>query len=244
MIGIPVRVQNFNNILSLGNIAHFYCNKYFLQTEKSMPIAVNVLSGPIGSGKTSTLKTIEAIKCDIKSGKWMIITENIEDWQFYLKKFYENPGEYVFMFQKEVDCFFHRTTRMLEKMNESKEKVTVYLERSPTDVSEIFLELNKDKMDAEEYQCLKYSMERYLERPIWACANYVMLESSPDVCKERIATRDRSGEDKIDMSYVKRVDKLYKDVAKKWGWKKVKNTKSSNLLSVAKQCLTLFSTDE
>lgn len=209
-----------------------------------MPVTVNVLSGPIGSGKTSVLHAIKAMTCDDKGGgKQVIITENIDEWQFYLQKFYEQPEDYVFMFQKEVDCFFHQTTRQLEQWDEGEENVTVYMERSPFDVSEVFLELNKDKMVEDEYKCLKFSMDQYKGRRVWFDANYVVLSCDPAVCAKRITKRDRSGEENINMEYVKRVDKLYQDVSKRWSWDRVNNDQGSNLMEVACDCLALFSGD-
>ena len=184
--------------------------------------SLKVVSGSIGCGKTSVLHAIDSLTCD-REGEVRVFTEDVSEWQFYLKKFYSEPSAYVFLFQKEVDIYVHKLTKWLEEMDEREEEVEVYIERSPVDVLYIFLQLNRGEMDVDEYQCLSYSMMKYMARGVWKKARYFMLEASPIICQERVAKRARAGEDKICIEYLERVSSLYQDLARKKKWTIIEN---------------------
>ena len=175
-----------------------------------MPLTVHVIAGQIGAGKSAILHAIEA--CTQYNKDIITMREDTDQWQFYLEKFYNKPGEYAFLFQKEVECHFHKITRVLESLAETcgNKNIIVFVERSPIDVCSVFLPLNQQNMSPADYDCLMHAMQTYANRPVWKNARYYMVSCPVDVCMERILKRDRGGEDKIDLDYMTRVQKLYR----------------------------------
>ena len=201
-----------------------------------MPVKVSIVSGSIGSGKTSVLHAIDSLTCDCEE-HIEVFTEDVLQWQFYLKKFYNQPEEYVFLFQKEVESYIHRTTKRLEMLDEQEEFTQVFIERSPLDVLHIFLKLNQDKMKLDDFQCLYHAMERYQERRVWKEAKYYLLQVEPELCKCRVQIRARDGEEHIDLNYLQRLDQLYNKLAEEQGWQIIHNGLDHSIMEVAKAVL-------
>ena len=184
---------------------------------------MNVVGGPIGAGKSSILHAVEA--CTQYEHDVHVFLENMEDWQYYLERFYASPKEYVFMFQKEVEMHFFRMTKRLEQLAEESgdRVVTVYVERAPSDVSEVFLALNRDIMEPKQYECLVVAMRAYAARDVWANAFYYNVECPIEVCQQRIAAREREGEQHITHDYLKSIHGLYTVLFKDRGGRSLQN---------------------
>jgi len=177
---------------------------------------VIVLTGPIGAGKTTVLKAIDTIATNTR-----VFMEDTESWQFYLERFYTNPSEYGWLLQMEVLHHFQNVTREIHKLQANQSDVTIFVERSPLDVAEIFLKANKDLYDPDTYDALIQMAEKYAKLDIWSSANYLLLDVPPDECMKRINGRDRKGENMIDMDYITKIDTLYKEMASKHVLKKI-----------------------
>ena len=181
-------------------------------------VKVIVVTGAIGAGKTTTLNKIvsivesRGIESDIK-----IFLENTAEWEFYLKKFYENRAAYGYLLQMDVLLHFHRVTRELHKLEESGKPITVFVERSPYDIIHVFLESNKDFYNDDMYRSLIRMTEEYCNLKVWKDASYVILNSPSELCISRIRERDRDGECNIDREYVIMICNAYKDMAKMFG---------------------------
>ncbi len=168
---------------------------------------VNVVRGNIGSGKSSLLHAIEA--CTQYESDTLVFLEDTRDWAFYLEKFYASPREYVFRFQKQVECHFFQLTKRLEQLEEQS---VVYVERSPLDVLHVFLPLNRQLMTPKEYSALSDSMECFANLKVWREAVYYNVECPAEVCMERIGLRKRDGEEHITLDYVTRLHTLYEQL--------------------------------
>lgn len=207
-----------------------------------MPLSLQIVSGPIGAGKSSILRAIQA--CTQYESNVHVFVEDTDAWQYYLERFYADPIGYGFLFQKEVEIYIHNMTKRLEQLEEQCGKTTVvaFVERSPLDVLHVFLTLNADKIPPPDLACLVHAMTQYANRPVWKNAQYSLIWCPPRVCIDRIAARDRKGEDKIDVSYVERVNLLYEELAKKTNARVIKNYGRQHSLlasvSIVTQCLT------
>ncbi len=143
--------------------------------------------------------------------------QNTAEWEFYLKKFYENRAAYGYLLQMDVLLHFHRVTRELHKLEESGKPITVFVERSPYDIIHVFLESNKDFYNDDMYRSLIRMTEEYCNLKVWKDASYVILNSPSELCISRIRERDRDGECNIDREYVIMICNAYKDMAKMFG---------------------------
>lgn len=206
-----------------------------------MVLSVHVVSGPIGAGKSSILHAVTAMTQYERSVE--VIPEDISAWQYYLEKFYERPGEYAFLFQKEVEVHMHNLTKRLEQLEEEchDKEMTVFVERAPSDVLEVFLPLNKDKIPPEDYAALVYCMTKYAERPIWQNVSYYMVVCPAHQCIQRIMQRDRRGESAIGEQYMVDMIQLYDSMAEKYDARLIRNYGRRNSLvacvSIVTQCL-------
>lgn len=194
---------------------------------------VKVISGAIGAGKSSIMFGVEAMAAQQSDTHVHVLQEDTREWQFYLERYYRSPREYAFLFQKEVEMHFHRVTKRLEKIAESDADAVVYVERSPLDVLRVFLPLNYDNLSRSEYECLKTSMELYAERQVWKRAQYLMISCPPNLCLDRVAKRNRAGEESLDLAHMKRVDELYATFPAE----RIEN--SGNLLDAVERVLSL-----
>jgi|UniRef100_A0A6C0IX80 deoxyadenosine/deoxycytidine kinase len=183
-----------------------------------MPIIVQVVSGSIGAGKSSILHTLRGLTAYDRNV--YILDENVAAWQYYLERMYMNPcNETVFLFQMEVAFHMHTVTKFLDQLTDAHknddEKVIVYVERSPLDVLEVFLPLNRDRLSDENYRCLVTMMQVYANHAVWQNANYYYISCPFRICAERVRKRSRDGEQKIDDDYLQRVEHLYDEMARK-----------------------------
>lgn len=95
------------------------------------------LRGPIGAGKSAILHVVQA--CTEYDNDVHVFLEDTKEWQYYLEKNYNNPAEYVSMFQKEVGMHFFRMTKRLEQLedNSGDRDVIAYVDRAPSDVARV-----------------------------------------------------------------------------------------------------------
>lgn len=189
-----------------------------------MPLTINVIRGNIGAGKSAILHAVQA--CTQYETDVHILVEDTKEWQYYLKKFYNDPAQYAFLFQKDVEMHFFRMTKLLEQLAETGvdgRHVVVYVERAPSDVIGVFLPLNKHHMTDSQYQCLMQSMVEFGSRSVWTQANYFNIECPVDECLKRIATRRRDGEENITAEYLTRIHSLYQKLNSESGGRSLQN---------------------
>lgn len=194
-----------------------------------MPISVQIVSGPIGAGKSSLLHSIQSLTA--YDPHVHVISENIGEWQYYLERMYKNLcDETVFMFQMEVTMHMHNTTKVLEQLEDKNKDtdIVVYVERAPLDVLEVFLPLNKKNLSTESYTCLETAMRKYANRPVWQNAQFFYVSCPTNVCAKRIQQRQRNGEENIDKEYMDSVTQLYNQMAKKVDAKIINNDERTN----------------
>jgi deoxyadenosine/deoxycytidine kinase len=197
--------------------------------------------GPIGAGKTSILLAIRS--CTQYDPRVLVYEEDTDEWQYYLERFYADPASYAFLFQKEVEVHMHKLTKRLEQLSDEctanpAKTIVVFVERSPLDVLEVFLPLNRTRMSLGDYQCLKHAMGIYASRQVWIAANYFIVACPLSTCMERIGRRDRKGEENIDSSYNANVIQLYDEMALKANARIIHNFGRSDALLSAVTMLT------
>jgi len=163
---------------------------------------VVVISGNIGCGKSTTLDKLRKTTAEC-------VLEPIEEWQAWLVKMYNGGPEELLFFQMLVYAHYVRLTAQLDKLRDEKSDKTVYVERSPFDAIWTFLPVNQHRLD---FSALHQNYMDLARHPVWKEATYIYLHCDPEVCIERIKRRDRVGEDKIGVAFIREMDAW----AKRW----------------------------
>ena len=90
------------------------------------------------------------------------------------------------------------------------------------DILHVFLESNRSSYAPETFDALAQMCREYDKMDVWASAKFVFLDVSPKTCLERIRERNRTGEDRIDEDYLRRIDENYgamrKIMKSRTGW--------------------------
>lgn len=172
------------------------------------------VEGSIGAGKTTLLDALQNVKFNKEH---VIFFEPVDEWLNYIppgsttslfELYYKDKQKYGFAFQMYV--LQSRFTNMLKVANENPDKIII-CERSHITDSQVFADmLYQDKIITEmEYDIYKkwYTLVcDNVKKNIDAC---IYLRVIPDVCVNRIAKRNRKGEDNIDIKYINTLHQLH-----------------------------------
>jgi deoxyguanosine kinase len=169
------------------------------------------VEGNIGSGKSTLLKLCESLNLDKphvvvyeKVGDWTTMKDTSGDSIFDL--FYQDKKRYSYVFQSYV--LMSRVSHMLNMIRENPGKIII-CERSLLTDFEIFAKTLYDSGDFTEIEWNVYvewhkNVRDLFNNPI---QGQIYLQTSPEVCMERIKHRNRQSEHLITREYI---DKLHK----------------------------------
>ena len=169
--------------------------------EVKVPLTVYI-EGNISAGKTELMKHFKD-KPNIA-----ILTEPLSLWQDFkgknlLKLKYENNSKYEYIFQSIANV------SRLEQLNEHSHKnIISIMERSIQSSFNVFVKNSKDNYDMDQltYEALEYTYEVLCTRNTLdtvTCPDlYIYLQTSPEVCYERMKKRNREAEEKVELSFL------------------------------------------
>lgn len=179
---------------------------YYRSSRKQKLIYVE---GNIGSGKSSLLKMIENKIKDSKLvyepvNSWMSITGNHKD-DNILSNFYNNMTRWAYSMQNIV--YLTRVNDLIISRNQAKDKKYIFSERSIFTDRHIFAEIahksnNMNELEWKWYLEWYSFLYKYFKTSIEP-NGYIYLNCDVGVSMNRIKKRDRDGEDKIDVNYLK-----------------------------------------
>jgi len=173
------------------------------------------IEGNIGAGKSTLLERIQQRAIQENNKTIHIIPESLDIWEkikdgdkSIFQLFYENKNKYGFAFQ--VLTFLTIIYNMMGELQKLAQKDTIIIERSPISNIVIFGQmLYDDKIIGEaEWSILKY-MANGMMMPV---DKIVYLRSTPVECMERVQTRNREGEQDIQLEYLQKIH----DKHEKW----------------------------
>jgi len=150
-----------------------------------------VIEGNIGCGKSTLLTYLQ------NKTRLPVFLESINKWTL-LDKFYDNIERYAFSFNLEV----------LLSMSIWKDNNFVALyERSPVSCRKIFTEMNYEngKIAKEELDLF----DKLFETFGWEQDIIIYLETSPEICYERMKKRNRSCEYSVPLDYLQNLHKKH-----------------------------------
>ena len=177
-----------------------------MSTSSISPILIS-LDGNIGAGKSTLLEALR-VQCP----EITVVQEPVADWvtlrnqsgKNLLELFYEDTARYCYTFQ---NCALLTrlldTERILREWKPTEGKLPVVItERSVLTDRYVFAEMlhREGKMDDLEWALYLKWFDHYAANlPV---KGIIHLTTSAGTSKERIATRGRSGEEKIPMEYL------------------------------------------
>jgi len=171
------------------------------------PIIISI-EGNIGAGKTTIVEKLQnkyrtnenIVFLKEPVGIWETITD--KNGITILEKFYENPDKYSFAFQ--VMAFATRSSTIKNAIKQNPNCEVIICERSLEADNNIFAKMLKDdnKIGEVEYQI--YELFYNNSKDDIKLNGVVYIDSSPNVCLERINKRNRTGENDIEYEYLKK----------------------------------------
>ena len=151
------------------------------------------VEGNIGSGKSTVLEYVK--------NKEKVFQEDLDNWGTWIEDFYSNPEKNSFGFQMRV--------LLSQSYIKNNTNDILFHERSPLTCNYIFgniLQSQNHLSSPEHSICLEFA-----NKYCWEPSYIIYIKTEPDICKQRISERNRSGEN-IDISYLKLVHKYHEDM--------------------------------
>lgn len=168
------------------------------------------IEGNIGSGKSTffnTLKKYFSKNYNCNGKRIHFIEEPVDIWEnikdsngnSILKCFYENKEKYSFPFQ--ILAYISRLSKMLDIINSRKYDIII-TERCVFSDRNVFAKMlhNTGNMNEHEWKIYDMWFDAFIKQ--LPTITFVYLKTSPEVCLERINTRNREGEN-ISIDYLK-----------------------------------------
>ena len=181
-----------------------------MSTTYTFPTIVSI-DGNIGSGKSTLLKHIEQDQGQfLKENGIVLVQEPVDQWmsmvdprdgESIFAKYYRDPKRFAFLFQVMV---FDSIIQVMDQAIVDNPGCKMLLcERSIASSFEIFATMLADNetMSPLEFQVC----EMMYRNPIYAKylpSRILHLTTPPELCMERIQTRNRDSEDKITLEYL------------------------------------------
>ena len=153
------------------------------------------IEGSIGSGKTSVLESLR------ESFDVPVYTEPIDDWGELLDLFYNDKPRWCLPFSLKVLMGFRRVVPEI-----------AFIERSPLACKNVFTRMLVDDgdMSTSQYEIF----EEYYKLIGWTPDVIIYIDTPAAVCLERIESRGRPCEKKVDLQFLRRIEYAYESMLK------------------------------
>ena len=173
------------------------------------------LEGNIGSGKSTLINFLQEY-IEEKNIDADVILEPVEEWmktedsnqKNILQHYYQDQKKFGFAFQ--INALLSRVKKVEEQIKNSNKNVH-FIERSIFTDKNVFLEANYQTGNITEIEYVIY--HQWFD---WILSNFkhqpsgiVYLNTSAEICNERINQRNRSGEEGIPLDYLVMLEKYH-----------------------------------
>jgi len=172
-------------------------NKYIISVE-----------GNIGSGKSTLLRYLKANLTEINGYKIIYLQEPVNSWneitdldgKTIIEKFYADQKKYSFSFQ--MMAYITRLTQLKNVIKTAPNNSIIITERCLYTDRNIFAKMLYDSkiMDHIEYTIYMKWFDEFIDYT--KLTGLIYIETTPEVCVERVEKRARSGEELIPLSYL------------------------------------------
>ena len=180
----------------------------------------NIISieGNIGSGKSTLLANLEQVFAN--NTNIVFLKEPVDDWESItdeagtpmLKLFYADTKTHAFAFQ--MMAYISRLSVMMSAVKKNPEAIII-TERCLYTDNKVFAKMLFDSgnISVENYKIYVKWFDTFAsEFPI---KKVIYVNTSPNVCHERIQKRSRDGENKITLEYLTTCHKYHEDMLDK-----------------------------
>jgi deoxyadenosine/deoxycytidine kinase len=175
------------------------------------------IEGNIGSGKSTLLEYLKKKYNSDNDKKIIFLREPVDEWEnikdengtTILEKFYADQKTYSFSFQ--MLAYISRLS-LLKKTIQNNPHAIIITERSLVTDKMIFAKMLYDSGHIKyiEYQIYLKWFECFAnDYPI---NKVIYVNSSPEICYERIHERSRVGESEIPLTYLNNCDEYHKNM--------------------------------
>ena len=191
---------------------------------------ISSIEGNIGSGKSTLL---DALRKMYKDNKCVIfLREPVDDWEkikdskgnTMLKKFYADQHKYSFPFQ--MMAYISRLKILRDAVKTASENpelenkvVHIITERSLYTDQNVFAKMLFDQGKIEDV-CYKIYLNWFDEfAKDYPLDSFIVVNTDPRICYERIHKRCRDGEEVIPLSYLEACHRYHKDFLSMDNWR-------------------------
>jgi deoxyadenosine/deoxycytidine kinase len=192
------------------------------------------LDGNIGAGKSTLLKILNDYIIQYNIKNISIVEEPVNVWEStgILKKFYENKNQNAGIFQLFVlETLVHAIQDKLNTLNNSNDTHIIITERSLDSTKWVFAQMLYDDGDI-SYEAMESYLYVYNKiNKSYLPSATIYLNTSPEICNERIVKRNRDGEI-ISNEYLIKCDSYYKNMIKGIRNREHFNSKFSSVLEI------------
>ena len=175
-----------------------------------MTIPLLFIEGGIGCGKSTLVKHMKDY-CTENNYKYLTIQEPVDIWTEIKDKnevniieaFYNDQHKYGFHFQ--MMAYISRLQRLQEAFNKAQNENYDFIicERSLYTDKNVFCQMLYDEGKIDEYGFKIYNQWFDYFQTSFDNTSFVYLKTDFNVCYERVKKRQRSGENCIDIEYLK-----------------------------------------
>ena len=159
------------------------------------------LEGNIGSGKSTQLTLLQQLQ------NVEVIKEPTDThWKEGLDKLYSNVDKYFICFQLQVQKWFSKLVKTKIHQLEKKGNVKyVIIERSLATGEHVFCKtaVQNGIIDDYQFNVIKNNVD------LWYPDKTIYIKTNPEICLQRIKSRDRKCETQITLDYLKRLHENY-----------------------------------
>ena len=175
------------------------------------------VEGNIGSGKSTLLTYLKNTYDTLDGYQIIYLQEPVDSWNTItdsdgttiIEKFYGDQKKYAFAFQ--MMAYITRLTQVKRAIEQAPEGSIIITERCLFTDKNIFAKMLYDSgiMSHIEYTIYLKWFDEFTSYT--KLAGLIYIETTPEVCLERVAKRSRSGEDLIPLSYLESCHNYHED---------------------------------
>ena len=172
-----------------------------------MPVFVCSIDGNIGAGKSTLIQNFE------NYDNIIVIPEPIDVWTDQLNKCAENPKKFGYQLQKLIAMHFVKCSKIVQKrkMENFLEDVNnlelIIIERSLDTSVKVFANYNHDKKIIATNQF--HELQELMVNNTINFNCRILVDTSINVCQQRIKKRGRNFEKRLDYSYLCKLNDLH-----------------------------------
>ena len=169
------------------------------------------IEGLIGIGKSTLIEHLKNNLKEINGKPLVFLKEPIEEWQGLIELFYKDQKRYAFSFQLTV---LVTMARLLKKTIKDNPDSIIICERSVFSSRDVFVKMLYDNKMISDIDYQLYLMlfdEITKDIPL---SGVIYLKATPSTCLESIKTRNRSGEEGMQLDYLEKCQEFHDEFFK------------------------------